>query len=165
MALTDNPWTTAELETLAQLWAEGHTTLKIARTLRRTKFSVIGKAHRLHLDGRPNPSKPGMIDWTDERLDRLRAMYADGHSCAAIGAALGISKSAIIGKVNRLGLPKPPREIKPRTLPARPKPLPLVSFPASQPATPPISKNHTKSSMPATKARPVSVFFQERALR
>ena len=44
-------------------------------------------------------------------------------------AALGISKSAIIGKVNRLGLPKPPREIKPRTLPARPNHFGHVALP------------------------------------
>lgn len=42
--------------------------------------------------------------WTMERLDTLRAMWADGKTCLQIAAALKTSRSAIAGKVRRLKL-------------------------------------------------------------
>lgn len=43
--------------------------------------------------------------WTDERIDRLKAMYAEGGTASEIAAALGhVSRNAVIGKVHRLGL-------------------------------------------------------------
>lgn len=42
--------------------------------------------------------------WTPERVETLKAMRADGKSAAAIGAAIGISRNAVIGKASRLGL-------------------------------------------------------------
>lgn len=49
-------------------------------------------------------------DWTDERITKLEAMWADGDSASIIGAELGITRSAVIGKIHRLRLPK--RETK-----------------------------------------------------
>lgn len=42
---------------------------------------------------------PGMID-------RLRQLWAEGHSGSEIGRMLGINKNQVVGKVHRLGLPK-----------------------------------------------------------
>jgi len=44
-------------------------------------------------------------DWTPERVDRLRKDWADGYSCSQIGARMGITRNAVIGKVSRMGLP------------------------------------------------------------
>jgi GcrA cell cycle regulator len=58
------------------------------------------------------------MTWTDERCDTLRRLWADGLSCSEIAAELrGVTRNAVIGKVNRLGLEKrrisiPPYERK-----------------------------------------------------
>lgn len=49
-----------------------------------------------------------MSAWTPERIETLKKLWADGLSCGKIakvfGAASGISRNAVIGKVNRMGL-------------------------------------------------------------
>jgi GcrA cell cycle regulator len=47
------------------------------------------------------------MSWTPERVERLRILWADGHSCSIIASMLGgITRNAVIGKVSRLGLPR-----------------------------------------------------------
>lgn len=48
-------WTEDRISKLRALWAVGLTTAQIARVLNTSKNSVIGKAHRLELQGRPSP--------------------------------------------------------------------------------------------------------------
>jgi GcrA cell cycle regulator len=44
--------------------------------------------------------------WTDDRVDRLTAMWTEGRTASEIKDALGYtSRSAVLGKVRRLGLP------------------------------------------------------------
>jgi GcrA cell cycle regulator len=44
-------------------------------------------------------------DWTDERIQRLKQLWAEGHSCSQIAADMGgITRNAVIGKVHRLDL-------------------------------------------------------------
>lgn len=45
--------------------------------------------------------------WTDERVERLKVLWKDGHSCSIIAGLLGggATRNSIIGKVSRLGLP------------------------------------------------------------
>ena len=40
---------------LRRLWDEGHATAEIGRRLRVSKNAVVGKAHRLDLEARPDP--------------------------------------------------------------------------------------------------------------
>lgn len=50
-------------------------------------------------------------DWTDERIEILKALYKDGLSASQIAAELGgISRNAVIGKCHRLGLTGRPRK-------------------------------------------------------
>lgn len=49
--------------------------------------------------------------WTDERLDELKKLWAEGLSISLIGEALGVSRNAIAGKAHRMGLPKRPSPI------------------------------------------------------
>jgi GcrA cell cycle regulator len=49
--------------------------------------------------------------WTDERLEKLKELWAQGLSISQIGAALGVSRNAIAGKAHRVGLPKRPSPI------------------------------------------------------
>lgn len=46
------------------------------------------------------------MGWTDERVEALKKLWADGMSCTQIGRQLGgVSRNAVIGKVHRMGLP------------------------------------------------------------
>jgi GcrA cell cycle regulator len=40
--------------------------------------------------------------WTDERIALLQQLWADGVPASAIGAQLRVSRSAVLGKINRL---------------------------------------------------------------
>ena len=45
------------------------------------------------------------MSWTDERVERLSKLWADGLSASQIAAELGnVTRNAVIGKVHRLGL-------------------------------------------------------------
>lgn len=45
------------------------------------------------------------MTWTDERVESLKKLWADGLSASQIAAQLGnITRNAVIGKVHRLGL-------------------------------------------------------------
>jgi len=45
------------------------------------------------------------MSWTDERVDVLKKLWADGLSASQIAAKLGeVTRNAVIGKVHRLGL-------------------------------------------------------------
>ena len=52
------------------------------------------------------------MDWTDEIIARLRALWAEGHSTAEIGRRMSISKNAVVGKAHRLQLTARPSPIR-----------------------------------------------------
>jgi GcrA cell cycle regulator len=46
-----------------------------------------------------------MMSWTDERVETLKKMWAEGQSASQIAKELGgVTRNAVIGKVHRLGL-------------------------------------------------------------
>jgi len=49
------------------------------------------------------------VDWTDERVELLSRLWREGHTARQIAEQLGngITRNAVIGKANRLGLSKP----------------------------------------------------------
>jgi GcrA cell cycle regulator len=63
------------------------------------------------------------MGWTDERVELLKKLWADGLSASQIAAELGgITRNAVIGKVHRLGLSgraKSPSSASPRPRKAR----------------------------------------------
>ena len=52
------------------------------------------------------------MDWNEETIARLRALWDEGHSTAEIGRRLGITKNAVVGKAHRLNLPARPSPIR-----------------------------------------------------
>jgi len=45
------------------------------------------------------------FNWTDDRVEQLKQLQADGLSCSLIAAEIGgITRNAVIGKLHRLGL-------------------------------------------------------------
>lgn len=55
--------------------------------------------------------KPPKFDWSEENIERLRQLWAEGHSTSAIGRMMGCSKNVVVGKAHRLGLPSRPSPI------------------------------------------------------
>jgi GcrA cell cycle regulator len=45
--------------------------------------------------------------WTAERVEQLKTCIRAGLSCSRIAAEIGVSRNAVIGKMNRLGLSRP----------------------------------------------------------
>ena len=67
------------------------------------------------------------MDWTKEAIDRLRALWDEGHSAAEIGRRMGISKNAVTGKVDRL------KKERPGTFKERPSPIRRDAAPVLKP--------------------------------
>jgi GcrA cell cycle regulator len=60
-----------------------------------------------------------MQTWTPDRVDQLRNCVVAGLTCSQIAAEIGVTRNAVIGKINRLGLSparpaSPPRAPRPR---------------------------------------------------
>jgi GcrA cell cycle regulator len=54
------------------------------------------------------------MSWTDERIERLKAMWTNGSTASQIAEELGgVSRNAVIGKAHRLGLESRPSPVKP----------------------------------------------------
>jgi GcrA cell cycle regulator len=92
-------------------------------------------------------------DWNDEAISRLRSLWHEGHTTAEIGRRLGVSKSAIIGKAHRLGLPARPSPIRQpnQTGPRPPQqraPVPKLA------EMMPVPSGAPTAGMPDTTARP-----------
>ena len=52
------------------------------------------------------------MEWNDETIARIRALWSEGHSTAEIGRRMGVSKNAVVGKAHRLNLPARPSPIR-----------------------------------------------------
>lgn len=52
------------------------------------------------------------MDWNDDAIARLRALWDEGHSTAEIGRRMSVSKNAVVGKAHRLNLPARPSPIR-----------------------------------------------------
>jgi GcrA cell cycle regulator len=62
----------------------------------------------------------GFMSWTDERVNLLKTMWAEGNTASQIAKALDITRNAVIGKAHRLGLSGRPSPIRPPDAPAAP---------------------------------------------
>jgi GcrA cell cycle regulator len=61
--------------------------------------------------------------WTQDLIDDLGRLWAEGHSTAEIGRRLDLTKNAVVGKAHRLGLTPRPSPLK-----APPKRRVVVEF-------------------------------------
>lgn len=82
------------------------------------------------------------MSWTEERIERLRAMWTKGATASQIAEELGgVSRNAVIGKAHRLGLESRPSPVKPgeekdKKAAARPAPAPKAAKAAAPRAAP-----------------------------
>ena len=97
------------------------------------------------------------MDWTDDVIDRLKALWLEGHSTAEIGRRMGISKNAVVGKAHRLNLagrPSPIRRGPPGNAPRRPV-VRRVTGPTLPPMASPTLREPAPPPPPAPVLRPV----------
>src|SRR5947209_17519794 len=98
--------------------------------------------------------RPDMQTWTDERVERLKKLWADGLSASQIAGELGgITRNAVIGKVHRLGLSrraKSPSSAAPRPRKPRVHSHRLRASPPSVRGHP----GHAHASQPPRRPRP-----------
>ncbi|MUZ75444.1 GcrA cell cycle regulator [Agrobacterium vitis] len=89
------------------------------------------------------------MNWTDERVERLTKLWAEGLSASQIATQLGgVSRNAVIGKVHRLCLPGRAKAGGPAVTPARTPKRPAPSTPRA-----PNFAARTPSSAPRPAAR------------
>jgi GcrA cell cycle regulator len=112
------------------------------------------------------------MSWTDERVDKLKELWAEGMSASQIAKVMGgVTRNAVIGKVHRLGLsnrggpageegaplaePAPPAAKAAPAAAAAPAPEPAPTAPAEEalpaPAarrTPPVIRDATQPRAP-----------------
>ncbi|MEZ5732126.1 MAG: GcrA family cell cycle regulator [Paracoccaceae bacterium] len=92
------------------------------------------------------------MSWTDERVETLKKMWAEGQSASQIAKELGgVTRNAVIGKVHRLGLSNRVGGAPE----AKPEPAPKAETrsaakPAQQPAAAP--KAEAKAAAPRTES-------------
>lgn len=112
------------------------------------------------------------MSWTDERVELLKKMWAEGQSASQIAKELGsVTRNAVIGKVHRLGLSNragdvkaradddeaeiaAPAEAAPRaasSVPPAARPEPRAAAPVEAPAATPVPR---KPVMPAGQPLP-----------
>jgi len=101
------------------------------------------------------------MDWSVEAIERLRALWAEGHSTAEIGRRMGISKNAVVGKAHRLSLSARPSPIRREAgQPAAPRPQSVrtqrVAVPPSCGTLPPVVQAVTLAAPVAVAPRAVA---------
>ena len=79
------------------------------------------------------------MSWTEERIDRLKAMWTQGSTASQIAEDLGgVSRNAVIGKAHRLGLESRPSPVKAgeeKEKKAKPAPAPKAAKPSAPKAS------------------------------
>jgi GcrA cell cycle regulator len=124
-------WTETRLNDLRTLWnhieASGKklSTAEIGRRLGITKNSVVGKAHRLHLESRPSPVEFDRNRVKKEPIKRVEegavTLPPLASEVVALPEHLLFHKPMILDGEKipaRLPTPRPPKAAKPRPLPA-----------------------------------------------
>jgi GcrA cell cycle regulator len=102
------------------------------------------------------------MDWTTEAIERLRALWSEGHSTAEIGRRMGVTKNAVVGKAHRLQLPARPSPIRreagaPRPVSAGRRPtLPPLRVVASLPPVLPRREEPRAVVVPVVPAAPAA---------
>lgn len=100
------------------------------------------------------------MEWTEDTIQRLRALWQEGHSTAEIGRRMGISKNAVVGKAHRLELPARPSPIRRESAPRAPRPVaprPVVVRPAPRVPAPPAAERTVSQPAAAPAGNVVSM--------
>src|SRR5688572_27183026 len=108
-------WTDERIERLKKMWTQGSTASQIAEELGGvSRNAVIGKAHRLGLESRPSPVKPG------EEKEKKATAKASAAPAPKVAKPAPAPKPAPAAVAPRESGAEPPRIPTPQ--PQRPQP-------------------------------------------
>jgi GcrA cell cycle regulator len=96
------------------------------------------------------------MEWAEETIIRLRALWDEGLSTAEIGRRLGVSKNAVVGKAHRLDLPARPSPIR-RDGPGGGAPRRIAPRRVAGPTLPPLSSAGPLSGLSSSAPGPTVV--------
>ena len=106
------------------------------------------------------------MSWTEERIERLKAMWTKGATASQIAEELGgVSRNAVIGKAHRLGLESRPSPVKAgeeKEKKAKPTPAPKAAKPAAAPKAAPAEPKLASAETPRTATPAASVAQPQR---
>jgi hypothetical protein len=94
-------WTTKEKALVERLCAEGLTREAIHQRFPGRSYGAVN--HQIHEIGLLPRRHSAM---SDERIELLKKLWADGLTARQVAAEMGMTRNAVIGKVHRLDLPK-----------------------------------------------------------
>lgn len=111
------------------------------------------------------------MSWTDERVETLKRMWAEGQSASQIAKELGgVTRNAVIGKVHRLGLsnrvggkdeeeaaPAAPAAAAPRAEPTPAAARPEPAAPKAEPPRPAAERPAAPAAAPVNNVTPLPV--------
>jgi GcrA cell cycle regulator len=97
------------------------------------------------------------MSWTEERIERLKKMWADGATASQIADELGgVSRNAVIGKAHRLGLEQRPSPVKPGDEKEVKKPAPSVAAAPTKASSKPETPKAAPSPVQGAQAAPIA---------
>jgi GcrA cell cycle regulator len=136
--MSGQPWDDPQDAQLRALWATGMSAKAIGVAMGRSKSSIIGRAHRLDLEGRPSPIRP----FTSAGECAPSARHAEGAPSArhAEGAPSARRKAA--------------SGDAPPNLRARNAPAPKVTLPPIQRTEPPLAPPREAPQAPVVIFKP-----------
>src|SRR5262249_48995536 len=115
--------------------------------------------------GGASPSGPAEA-WTDERVERLKTLWADGLSASQCAKILGgVSRSAVVGKIFRLGLTgrgAPTQRARQPRPPGAPRPAATGVAGAKRRARPTIVELEDTCCLPADQSADAVPFLERR---
>lgn len=109
-------WTQIEIARLRQMAAADCGTTQMARELGRSRSTVYEKLKYLGIKFKRQALNGAGFDWTDARVERLKAARVEGLSAREVAEEFGdgCTRNAVIGKWNRLGIASPTKSSRAR---------------------------------------------------
>ncbi len=73
----------------------------------RIAFRSNGARSKNRGEEKRKPASPHIPTWSGHRVEELKRLVGAGYSCRQIADEIGVTRNAVIGKMNRLGLSRP----------------------------------------------------------
>lgn len=94
-------WTPEDVETLIRMYTEGASYIEISEAVRHAESSIATKLTQLRKEGRITSTRSKEA-WTQEQVDTLLTMKAQGRTLEEVGEVIGKSYTAVWCKYRKI---------------------------------------------------------------